>query len=615
MSHLTEDQVRVKAKNITGCDFGQVTTFKTIFSDISPLEIKQLNSKLEEKYRIKNINNLRPDGWYLPQDKNKPAIMFELKSSDKKLNYDDLVNQLKKYMFVVTTKYKRVIGILYNGEDTRIFKYIDKTDKIIEINNISKELKHKEYYIKFVYELEKVDKQMIQECTKRINDLLHFKFGLSDLNNRMVFTSCALVAKFYGAEFISTESIKDIKSKIVNTLNDKILNIWYSKNDKLKNLTERIESIFFDKEPVQKDIYEFLYNLDEISYNINSINWNGEDVMAIFFNEFSRYKGKSDNGQVFTPDHICSLMYQLANISYKNNVLDACCGSGTFLIKAMSNMINEVQGDKDAIDDIKENRLYGIENDKTIYSLACANMLIHKDGKSNIIFLDSTKEEACEWIKSKKITKVLMNPPYEKRYNPIKILSNVLNSVEHEADCLFLMPNNKLRTNKSQVEKILKKHRLTHIIKLPKDTFTGKSSPGDVSIFIFKAHKPQNDNKIIGFNILDDGLNTIKLKGRHDTNNIWKEEIEPYWIEAIKTSEDHKYKTKKIIDPNKYLEYPDDYNEQNVYEEDFENVILERILYEKPDIAIKLEKKSKNNPSGLTLNDLLISLMKTIEEF
>lgn len=225
MSHLTEDQVRVKAKNITGCDFGQVTTFKTIFSDISPLEIKQLNSKLEEKYRIKNINNLRPDGWYLPQDKNKPAIMFELKSSDKKLNYDDLVNQLKKYMFVVTTKYKRVIGILYNGEDTRIFKYIDKTDKIIEINNISKELKHKEYYIKFVYELEKVDKQMIQECTKRINDLLHFKFGLSDLNNRMVFTSCALVAKFYGAEFISTESIKDIKSKIVNTLNDKILNI------------------------------------------------------------------------------------------------------------------------------------------------------------------------------------------------------------------------------------------------------------------------------------------------------------------------------------------------------------------------------------------------------
>lgn len=615
MNHLTEDQVRTKAKNITGCDFGQVTTFKTIFNDISSLEIKQLNSKLEEKYQIKNISSLKPDGWYLPQDKNKPAIMFELKAGDKKLHYEDLVNQLKKYMHVTATRYKRVIGILYNGEDIRIFKYLDKTNEIIEVNNLSNELKQKEYYIKFVYEIEKVDKQLIQDCTKRINDLLHFKFGLNDLNNRMVFTSCALVAKFYGTEFISTETIKDIKSKIVNVLNEKILNVWYPKNDKLKHLIERIESIFFDKVPEQKDIFDFLYNLDTISDNINSINWNGEDVMAIFFNEFSRYKGKSDNGQVFTPEHICSLMYQLANIDHNNNVLDACCGSGTFLIKAMSNMINEAKGDKDIIEDIKQNRLYGIENDKTIYSLACANMLIHKDGKSNIVFLDSTKEEAGKWIKTKKITKVLMNPPYEKKYNPIKIVSNVLNNVEPESDCLFLMPNNKLRTNKPQVEKILKKHRLTHIIKLPKDTFTGKSSPGDVSIFIFKSHKPQNDNKIIGFNIQNDGLNTIKLKGRHDTDNIWKNIIEPYWIEAIKTSDDYKYNTKKILDPNQYLEYPDNYEEQIIYEEDFENVVLERILYEQPNIANKLQKKSKNNPNGLTLNHLLLSLMKSIKEF
>ncbi len=47
------------------------------------------------------------------------------------------------------------------------------------------------------------------------------------------------------------------------------------------------------------------------------------------------------------------------------------------------------------------NQLYGIEYDKEIYALACANMLIHKDGKTNLEQLDTRSQEACDWIKSK----------------------------------------------------------------------------------------------------------------------------------------------------------------------------------------------------------------------
>ena len=48
----------------------------------------------------------------------------------------------------------------------------------------------------------------------------------------------------------------------------------------------------------QKAINDFIDWVCEISDCVNSDNWQGEDVMGIFFNEFNRYKKKTDAGQV-----------------------------------------------------------------------------------------------------------------------------------------------------------------------------------------------------------------------------------------------------------------------------------------------------------------------------
>ena len=72
----------------------------------------------------------------------------------------------------------------------------------------------------------------------------------------------------------------------------------------------------------QTAIDDFIECVEDISDNINSDFWNGEDVMAIFFNEFNRYKGKSESGQVFTPDHITSLMYEIIGINKDDIILD-----------------------------------------------------------------------------------------------------------------------------------------------------------------------------------------------------------------------------------------------------------------------------------------------------
>ena len=78
-------------------------------------------------------------------------------------------------------------------------------------------------------------------------------------------------------------------------------------------------------------------------------------------------------------------MYRLINVTKEDYVGDFACGSGAFLVKAMSNMIEEAGGvgTKEAAE-IRKTHLFGIEFDREIYALACANMLIHKDGKTNL---------------------------------------------------------------------------------------------------------------------------------------------------------------------------------------------------------------------------------------
>lgn len=107
---LTEDEVRDNARIILGFDkiekgikqgTGQITTF-------NQLGFKGYSDK--------------PDGWYLPEDRNSPAIILETKSGKEDLNEEKWADELAKNCVISLTQYKDVIGILYNGTDIRVFK-------------------------------------------------------------------------------------------------------------------------------------------------------------------------------------------------------------------------------------------------------------------------------------------------------------------------------------------------------------------------------------------------------------------------------------------------------------------------------------------------------------
>lgn len=62
------------------------------------------------------------------------------------------------------------------------------------------------------------------------------------------------------------------------------------------------------------------------------------------------------------PEHITSFMYRLINVTENDYVGDFCCGSGGFLVKAMSNMMRSAGGyDTNKAKDIRKNHLLGIE--------------------------------------------------------------------------------------------------------------------------------------------------------------------------------------------------------------------------------------------------------------
>ena len=557
---LTEDEVRDADKFILGFNekekgihqgTGQITTF-------NQLGIKGVSDK--------------PDGWYIPNNKNAVAILLETKNSREDIGTKKIVDEIKKNcQILMDAGYKKVVGILHNGYKTAGFFNNEPID-------IPNEIQPKKFYIDLVNE-QGIPTQKIYDVTRSINNNLHTNFGVKNLYHRMIFTACALVAQRYGARL---ESLKDrdfsmLHGQILSTLN-KSLEDSKQQNMKLHILEDVYQKIEMNYTENQKAINDFIDNVCTISDCVNSNAWRGEDVMGIFFNEFNRYKKKSEAGQVFTPEHITSFMYRLINVTQNDYLGDFTCGSGAFLVKGMSNMMREAGGyDTNKAKEIRKSHLFGIEFDKEIYALACANMLIHKDGKTNLDQNDMRTDSACEWVKLKPITKVLMNPPYENKYGCMTIVENVLDSVKVGTDCAFILPDKKLeKASKKQIKRILENHTLTKIIKLPEPLFFGVGVT--TSIFVFKTGQPQNEQEIFGCYIEDDGLETVKNEGRQDIKHKWKA-IEDYWIDSISKLRDTKYNTAQWINPNEHLSYQMPEKPFEISEEDFKKTAMDYICF------------------------------------
>ena len=81
----------------------------------------------------------RPDGWYLPNETYYPALVLEVKGSNMKLGAKER-EELLKNIRIVETRYKHVVGLLYNGFELEVYKNEERVDG-------ENELMDKEHYL------------------------------------------------------------------------------------------------------------------------------------------------------------------------------------------------------------------------------------------------------------------------------------------------------------------------------------------------------------------------------------------------------------------------------------------------------------------------------------
>lgn len=374
-----------------------------------PKALRQVNKFIDQK-KIRSTKSGRKYS-YLDirfEDKERRiSVLVELKNDTDKWDKTEIEAQLQAYVeYEKVLTGNKIIAILANTEDDRVQVWWGSDLKIDDAHkrtNQSEVLSFDEYAD--LYLGRKNDKQEVLRSTYALNEKLH-GYGIPEkLRSQFVGTCLLCLKNNLPFEGLSTQAIIGGMKAVLEGLLVHDLN----KAEKLVALNSVLQNqkIAELKEEYFADILRFIR--DKILPYINERSTMGQDLLNLFFTTFNKYVGKDDKNQAFTPDHIVHFMCKVVGVNRNSVVLDPCCGSGAFLVRAMTEALDDCSTKKEK-DQVKDLHIFGIEKYKDVFGLASTNMLIHGDGKSNV------RQGDCfalgSWIEENNIDTVLMNPPY-----------------------------------------------------------------------------------------------------------------------------------------------------------------------------------------------------------
>ncbi|MDD7599344.1 MAG: N-6 DNA methylase [Campylobacter sp.] len=382
--------------------------FKAIGKNWDNIKILNKFSKKESYYKSLDIR--------LVHKVKNLSICIETKTDYKKSkkSLEQAKAQLNAYMeYEKQYSGNKTIGILANTTYDEVLMYQDKVDeknllafdKIVSMDELCNEL----------FPPIKNSKEDVIIATHRLNELLH-SFGISEKTRGQFVGTCLLALKNdleYKNSKGQPEAVSVIISKIKAIL-ENLLDKDINKAEKLVLLSKNVLEDEKVKSLSNNDLNHILTHIHEkILPYINDETKAGQDILNLFFTTFNKYVDKDDKNQAFTPDHITDFMCQITEVDYNSRILDPCCGSGAFLVRALVTARNscfKFQNKKEIIDDIHKNQIFGIETAEKPFGLSTTNMLIHGDGNTNIIKANCFDKK--DWIQKANPSVILMNPPY-----------------------------------------------------------------------------------------------------------------------------------------------------------------------------------------------------------
>ena len=440
----------------------------------------------------------------------------------------------------------KIIAILANT-DNDLFQ-IWKVEKDTQVKLDDTKLKTMEEYVRYFQRQNENDKTAVLENTSKLNRILH-DHGIPEKLRSQFVGTCLLALKndLVYKELDTDQIIAGIKRKLGKLLQESM--------DKAKKLTV-LQTKVLENQNVEaidgKDFEKILLFIEEnILPYINESSFEGQDILSYFFTTFNKYVAREDKNQAFTPNHICHFMSKVAGIDRKTRVLDPTCGSGTFLVQAMTMELAQCETEKEKFD-VKVEQIYGIEFDESVFGLSTTNMLIHGDGNSNIRCGSCFAND--RWIENAKIDVVLMNPPYNasksqmpkdfgKKFgksatDPSKglyFVNHILKCVKNQKGRLLaLLPMScAITTNgiiKDIKKQILDNNTLDAVFSFPDEMFyPGASAVACCMVFNVGKPHPKDFETFFGY-FKEDGFEKRKGVGRIDVRNKWND-IEKEWLD------------------------------------------------------------------------------------
>ena len=244
-----------------------------------------------------------------------------------------------------------------------------------------------DYYTAFLHSDEKFrqDYVALLDYSRTLNNTLQAK-KITEAQRGFLISAIliALQNKSFKDTFHNRKTGKQIARNLLSTIHEEF-EIASLPTERRENLVQAFS--FIGDSPALMDRKFFVKLIEDIDTNVNSFMRTHKyyDTVGQFYVEFLRYANNDKGlGIVLTPRHVAELFSELGEVNRKSVVFDNCCGTAGLLIAAMQVMIRDAGSDSRAQQRVRNQQLYGVEFQPSIYALAVSNMILHGDGKTNI---------------------------------------------------------------------------------------------------------------------------------------------------------------------------------------------------------------------------------------
>ena len=488
-------------------------------------------------------------------------------------------------------------------DDRESYKQLDDIESFIWFSEQNIQEYYTRYVLESVTDVEKTTEQILKDAAE-LHEYLRTYGTLKDQDKPLVVSGILLALDEieYGGFNIDsltgdqTVGMRD-GDKILNAIRGRLTrsNVGPdAKKDKLMAEFATLRTSFrlneINQTLAKTPLKFFTEFLNEKVFRSIKYQKTSEDFIGRFYGEFMSYSGGDGQtlGIILTPHHITDLMCDLVDVKADDVILDPTCGTAGFLISAMHKMLEQADSDQQ-IKKIKKDQLHGIELQSNMFAVAATNMILRRDGNSNLECSDFLRKNPA-LLQMKGATVGLMNPPYSQgsKNDPeqyeINFIEHMLNSLVQGARAAVIVPQSTM-TGKTKVEQvfkenIMKKHTLEGVITCNTETFYGVGT--NTVIAIFTAHEPHHKNHIAKFiDFRDDGYEVRAHIGliEGDTAKDKHQHLLDVWEGRIQAPS--KFCVESTVEPDdEWLHSFYYFNDEIPTDEDFEKAIGDYLTFE-----------------------------------